>query len=71
LGINLLGVVDMVSLIIRTASGDPTIRFITIWMKVQISINSLLFLELILDFAAAGVKEAFDSKFRTYPETLC
>jgi len=69
--INAFGIVDMASLIVRTCNNSPSNEFIRVWVKIQISINWLLFFELLLDFFGSGLIEAYRTKFRTWPETVC
>lgn len=69
--VNMVGIVNILMIVIRTINVSETTSWITIWIYIQIGINTLFFVELISDLCIHGFKSSYSQHFRCWPETIC
>jgi len=72
LAMNIVGILNVVTLITKGIGESESLRSLRLWIFFQIGINLIFFFELITDVVlSGGVKKAFNKKFRVWPEVLC
>ena len=71
LAMNILGILNIVSLATRQLDTNTTSTYIITWTKVQIGVNFLFMFEMIVDWLVSGFFRAYKDQFRVWPETLC
>jgi len=68
--VNLLSILNLVSLLIRDLNSDTGTGFIKAWIYYQIVINTFFFIEMITEWLVFGFFHAYRSSFRCWSETL-
>lgn len=57
--VNIVGIVNILMIVIRTIDISESTNYITVWIYIQIVINTLFLLELISDFCIQGFRRSY------------
>lgn len=69
--VNIVGIFNILSVVVRQVDFTDTTTFVLTWIIVQFVINFLFLIELVSDFFIYGLFESYSYNFRMTPETIC
>lgn len=69
--VNIIGIINILSIVVRQVDFTDSTNFIKAWIYTQFVINMIFMIELISDFLTYGFFKSYSSNFRMTPETLC
>lgn len=58
--VNIIGIFNIVSIVVREVEIEETTTYILGWMAIQIAINFLFLIEIICNFVVHGIKKSYE-----------